>query len=222
MSFRSRNLYLSEFFSEIISKISKELCYDYKSELLSIDSKYSKKSQYTLKKFHATFASAIVKRQNENRKESMIISQEIEQVEADEYLENFDYSNEIKTFFQKILQEANILKKAESFTADFFKNSSSLTEKGAETSSKNGNFKENFKENTKKSVKDFKELSKILEKNTQKKRGRPKKELVSSDNEEESKMEIEKNSQKEESNQKKRKMQENNNNFMDFLKNKKK
>lgn len=225
MSFRSRNLYLTEFFSEILSKISKELCYDYKSELISINSKYSKKSQYILKKFRATFASAIVKRQSENRKEPVIISQEIEPVEPDEILDNFDYSNEVQAFFQKILKEAHLIKKAANFTTDFFKDSNFEKEKIAESSMKTTKLKENFKEighSDKKSLKNFKELSKILEKNSEKKRGRPKKEQSSLINEEELTMEIEKNTQKDESNQKKRKMKDDNsNNFMDFLKNKK-
>lgn len=104
MNFRNRHTFFSEFFSEIMNKIANELIYDEKASLFSINSKYTQKSQYALKKFKANLASAALKRQAQARSEPSILNQEVPIVDYDISLENFDYESEMKSFFENLIK----------------------------------------------------------------------------------------------------------------------
>lgn len=119
LNFRNRNTYFSEFFSEVISKISNELVYDEKASVYSINNKYAQKSQYTLKKFKSTLASAAFKRQAQSRAEPSIINQDLAP-EFDITLENFDYESEMKAFFENLLK-GSLTNKSINIVAKIFK-----------------------------------------------------------------------------------------------------
>lgn len=119
LNFRNRNTYFSDFFAEVISKISNELVYDEKASVYSINNKYAQKSQYTLKKFKSTLASAAFKRQAQSRAEPSIINQDLAP-EFDITLENFDYESEMKAFFENLLK-GSLTNKSINIVAKIFK-----------------------------------------------------------------------------------------------------
>lgn len=71
-----------------------------------------------MKKFKTTLASAALKRQNHNRSEPGIL--DIEQIDLDSTLENFDYDKEIKDFFAQLLK-SSINQKASGLLQKLFK-----------------------------------------------------------------------------------------------------
>lgn len=119
MNFRNRNTVFADFFLQIISKISNELIYEQKSEMYSINNQYNQKNQYIVKKFQSTLTSATLKRHSQSRTEPSILSQELQPVELDPSLENFEYDHEIKGFFENI--KGNLHNRAVNIVSKVFK-----------------------------------------------------------------------------------------------------